>query len=115
MRRRQTTRGRSFGTTDISGASFSVVLTPGATFTNGAVLQGVIASDIGGTVFTNSTYTAGNYVFTADYTTDASSGFFDLDVSAVPEPSTWACFLVMGLLGISQRRRVEDWLRAARG
>lgn len=106
-------------TTDISGAAFSILLTPGATFANGTILHQVIASDIsnmntgvGSTMFTNSTYTTGGYTFTADYNTDA--GFFDVDVAAVPEPASWAGILVMGLMGVSQRRKLQAWLRLAR-
>ena len=100
------------GTTSLANAAFSVSLINGATFTNNSVLSEVIDSNVS-SAFTNATYTAGGYTFTADYATDP--GFFDLDVTAVPEPSTWAAGAVMlGLFGVSRRRQVSGWLRLAR-
>ena len=99
------------GTTSLGSSAFSISLTAGATFTNGTVLQ-LITSDTTG-AFTNTSVTVGNYSFTADYTTDPGS--FDVDITAVPEPATWISgVLVMGLVGASQRRRINGWLRLAR-
>ena len=100
------------GPTTLSNAAFSITTTPGATFTNGQVLE-LITSSVTGT-FTNSVYTAGGYNFSADYTTN--TGNFDVDISSVPELATWIYgFGMIGLLGVSQRRRVGGWLRATRG
>ena len=100
------------GPTTLSNAAFSITTTPGATFTNGQVLE-LITSSVTGT-FTNSVYTAGGYNFSADYTTN--TGNFDVDISSVPELATWIYgFGMVGLLGVSQRRRVGGWLRATRG
>ena len=99
------------GTTTLSNAAFSITTTPGATFTPGPLE--LITSPINGT-FTNTSYTAGGYNFTADYGTNP--GFFDVDISSVPELATWIYgFGMVGLLGVSQRRRVGGWLRAPRG
>ena len=95
------------GTTTLGGAAFSVSTTSGATFTSGSVLE-LITSPVSGN-FTNTTFTAGGYSFTADYTTN--SGFFDVDITAVPEPATWlAGFLLLGTLGMSQRHKLAGWL-----
>ncbi len=102
----------AFGTTVLTNAAFSISLANGATFVDGTVLQLVIASDISDTQFTNTTYTVGGYQFTADYTTDP--GFFDVDVRAVPEPASWAGFLLVGLVGVSRRQKLKEWLRLAR-
>ncbi len=89
------------GMTALNGA-FSISLTPGATFTNGSVLQ-LITSNVSGT-FTNSSFVAGGYTFTADYTTNA--GLFDVDVAPVPEPSTWIGGTAMvAIFGLAYRRR----------
>ena len=93
--------------TSLTGASFSITLTPGATFTPTSAITApldLIASVSG--QFTNSTYTVGNYVFTADYVTDSPD--FAVDVSMVPEPSTWACAIVSaGLIGVVRRRKIK--------
>ena len=93
------------GSIALGGAAFSISLTPGATFvtTAGQNVVQLITSPVNG-AFTNATYTAGNYTFTADYGTDA--GFFDVDITAVPEPATWMGILTMaGLFGLALRRR----------
>lgn len=101
------------GATTLSNAAFSISLTTGASFTNNPVLELITTNNVIGT-FTNSVYTVGGYNFTADYTTDP--GFFAVDVSAVPEPSTWVAGLLMiGAVGVSQRRKINAWLRPARG
>ena len=98
------------GSTALAG-NFSISVVSGATFTPG-VLE-LITSPVTGT-FTNTSYTTGGYNFTADYTTNP--GLFDVDISMVPEPATWIYgFGVIGLLGVSQRRKVNGWLRAGRG
>ncbi len=89
------------GTTALGGAAFSISLTPGATFMNSTILQ-LISSNVSG-AFTNPTYMTGGYQFTADYTTDP--GFFDVDVAAVPEPTTWACGIFMTGLAVAFHRR----------
>ena len=97
--------------TSLSNAAFSITVTPGATFTPGALE--LITSNISGT-FTNSVVVAGGYDFTADYTTN--SGFFDVDITAVPETATWIYgFAMLGLVGVSQRRKINGWLQHARG
>ena len=99
------------GTTALGGAAFSISTTPGAAFTNGQVLE-LITSPVSGN-FTNTTFTAGGYNFAADYATN--SGFFDVDITAVPEPATWlAGFLLLGTLGVSQRRKFAGWLSLPR-
>ena len=93
-------------TTAIGGAAFTISLTPGATFTNGQVIE-LITSPVSGT-FTNTFATAGNYRFTADYTNAPDLGAFAVDVSPIPEPSTWAALVSMaGMAGFAYRRRAR--------
>ena len=95
------------GTTALGGAAFSLTLAPGATFTNGQVIE-LITSTVSG-AFTNANFTTGGYTFTADYTNAPDLGAFAVDVStaAVPEPSTWAGVLTLAALagGAYRRRR----------
>ena len=99
------------GSINLTGASFSLTLAPGATFTKGQVLDLIDSSVAGGTTFTNTTYTTGGYTFTADYTNAPDPDSFAVDVSpaAVPEPSTWAATLTLAALaaGACRRRRTH--------
>ena len=101
------------GTTALGNAAFTIGLTPGATFTPtapGAPLE-LITSPVTGT-FTDSVFAAGGYTFTADY----SNGEFGVDISAVPEPSTWICgCLTVGVAAVSRRRQIAGWLRSVCG
>ena len=101
------------GTTALGNAAFTISLTPGASFTattSGMPLE-LITSPVSGT-FTNSVYAAGGYNFTADY----SNGEFGVDITTVPEPSTWICgWLTVGMAAASRRRKIAGWLRSVRG
>ena len=60
-------------------------------------------------MFTDSVFAAGGYTFTADY----SNGEFGVDITAVPEPSTWICaWLMVGVAAVSRRRKIAGWLRS---
>ncbi len=102
------------GTTILGGAAFSISLTPGAVFTNGSTLQ-LISSPVSG-AFMNKVFTTGGYNFTADYSNATNPGTFYVDITAVPEPTTWACGIFMvGLAVAFRRRQIVDWLHTARG
>ena len=96
------------GTTLLGNAAFTISLVPGATFTNGTVMQ-LISSDVSGQ-FTNASFTTGGYNFVADY----SDIGFRVNVTSVPEPSTWVCgVLMVGMMGVTQRHRLNGWRVAA--
>ena len=92
------------GTTTLGNAAFTISLTPGATFTNGTVLE-LITSGVSGR-FTNTDYVTGGYDFKANYTTNA--GFFDVTITAVPEPATFVGgLLLVAAAGLGVRRRLS--------
>ncbi len=102
---------------DISGATADRLTITGALTLSGA------------NITFNGTPTAANYVLatfaseTGNFAGTAPNGYVfqfngagtELDLVAVPEPATWmAGFLLVGLAGISQRRRINGWLKLAR-
>jgi autotransporter-associated beta strand protein len=91
------------GTTNVSNAAFTITVPSGTTLTNGETLT-LITSPVTGQ-FSDSTFSAGGYNFTADYLTN---GEFGVDVSAVPEPATFfGGALLLGVLGWNHRRRLR--------
>ena len=107
----------STGAVNLTGATLNVNGLTGGTFALGntlALIQGSVA--LTGT-FSNAAQgatvaTFDGFNFTADYTTNPNG--FDLDVTAVPEPSTWVGgFLGFGLLAYQLLRRVGSAKAAA--
>ena len=95
-------------TTANSGALFTITLPNGASFANADNGQldvlTLIPANFTGT-FSNSTFSAGGYNFTADYLT--TPGAFDVDVTPVPESTTaLGGLLLVGAVGFQQRRRL---------
>lgn len=104
----------SSGAVNLALGSFTATIGTG-TFNNGDKLTLISGTSLtpfnayaqGAVVASN-----GAFNFTADYTSTANA--FDLDVVAVPEPSTWVGGLLgMVLTGFALRRRVGVLRRAA--
>ena len=103
----------SSGAVNLALGTFTATVGTG-TFNSGDVLTLITGTSLtpfnayaqGAVVASNGTYN-----FTADYTTTANA--FDLDVVAVPEPSTWVGLLGMGWMGFILRRRVGARRRVA--
>jgi fibronectin-binding autotransporter adhesin len=99
-------------TTSLSNAAFNLTLASSASFTNNSVLE-LITSPVTG-AFTNLAVTTGGYTFTANYL--SNPGFFDVTITAVPEPAVWTYgLLAIGVMGVARGRKIKGRLCPARG